>query len=324
LLLAALHAFLWVIPATILYMWALTEATVPQKNGSEIHCAYTSQQQARADSAAPTGFTCEDTHAEAQEYSAYTAAKDGQIAAYIPAARHWLNRVLSDPVSVFTLILAISTIGLWLSTRRLWRGAEAQARDFKRSVAEASRSADAMRDVATAMDKSVQNSEIVVSQQRRFGEMQMRAYLSVLIGGATFQERERNWRFEAAPLLKNTGNTTARKIKWRIAAAILPIPLPDDFKYPLPPPQKGTGIIGSYQDGTMSGIVPDFVDDAAVIEIKRGIGSSLFVWGYVRYEDVFGKLHRNTFAQQLWWSPGPNGGQEVIRGLHLGKHNRSN
>jgi hypothetical protein len=227
-------------------------------------------------------------------------------------------------IALGTLALAIFTFTLWRATDRLLTSAKEDGARMERSITEAAKAASAMEGVATAMENNAKNTETVVSQQRRFGEMQMRAYLSVLIGSATYQERERNWKFEARPLLKNTGNTTARKIKWRIGAAILPIPLPDDFKFPLPPALKGSSIMGAFQDGNMMGTVPDFVDDAAIAEIKRGTGRSLFVWGYVRYEDVFGKLHRNTFAQQLWWTPGTKKGQEIISGLHLGKHNRSN
>tara|TARA_Y100000780_G_C13656062_1_gene406604 strand:- start:197 stop:901 length:705 start_codon:yes stop_codon:yes gene_type:complete len=61
---------------------------------------------------------------------------------------HWRDALVWDPVALFTVILGISTIGLWLATKRLWKGAEAQARDLTRSADAALISAQAAADAA--------------------------------------------------------------------------------------------------------------------------------------------------------------------------------
>ncbi|MDP5278232.1 hypothetical protein Q9Q95_04790 [Sphingomonas sp. DG1-23] len=42
-------------------------------------------------------------------------------------ADHWRDALLWDPLASFTVVLALSTVALWLATRKLWKGAEAQA-----------------------------------------------------------------------------------------------------------------------------------------------------------------------------------------------------
>lgn len=229
-------------------------------------------------------------------------------------------------IALGTIALAIFTYTLWRATDRLLTSAREEGERMERSIAEAGKAAVAMQGVAAASNLSVAQVTASVANQKMFGQMQMRAYLSVLIGGATFQEGQKGLKFGSSPLLKNTGFTTARKIRWRIGVAILPVPLPPDFKFPLPADQPGKGIIGAQQDGNMSAVLAEFIDEAEVEAIKQGFPKSLYTWGYVRYEDVFGRLHRNVFAQQLFWIPNGPGMHppEIVRGLHLAKHNRSN
>ena len=246
-------------------------------------------------------------------------------------------------IATFTAALFLATTGLWiftafmwLATRRIALGAETQAQDFKASIAEANRAATAMEGVAQSMATnteqmvlSVATNREIATRQKLFGEIQTRAYISVLIGGATFQVRDKNLKFAASPLILNTGHTPAFKLKWRIAAGILPVPMPDDFRYPIPFNSKGSAILGPQQNGSMVAVVPDFVNDDMVQIIKRGERQSLYVWGTLRYEDIFGRLHRCTFAQQLYWTQsGPETQNweipEIIRGWHLNEHNRTN
>jgi hypothetical protein len=136
-------------------------------------------------------------------------------------------------------------------------------------------------------------------------------------------------RFEASPILVNRGATPARNLKFRISARVLPSELPADFKFPLPKRAQGSNILGPHQDGSMMAVVPDRIPPEDVEGVKAGSPSALYVWGTLSYEDVFGKLHRATFAQRLFWAqsgpPNENGVvPEIIRGWHLPIHNRSN
>src|SRR3569623_2089635 len=68
---------------------------------------------------------------------------------------HWRDALAWDPVALFTVVLAISTIGLWIATRRLWKGAEAQARDLARSADAAAASAQASADAARIANAAI-------------------------------------------------------------------------------------------------------------------------------------------------------------------------
>ena len=254
---------------------------------------------------------------------------------------------MSDPVAAFTLWLAVATTGLWVFTYKLWRssvdlakdtrdGEKAQADKMERSIAEGARAAAAMEGVAESMAinakqivESVEVSRTVARHQERFAKAQMRAYISVLIDGATYQQGE--VRFEAAPTIVNNGATPARNLRYRICADILPHPLPADFRFPLPTRAQGqdSNILGPQQNGIMVAVVGRLVPVDDVAKIKVGEEQSLYVWGTLSYEDIFGHLHRCTFAQQLYWQqsgPRSESGDvpEIIRGWHLSKHNRTN
>ena len=155
-----------------------------------------------------------------------------------------------------------------------------------------------------------------VRQMRDTAERQLRAYVSVLVGNAIFQERNRNFKFEARPLMLNTGHTPAHKVGYRAAAAILSIPLPADFDFPLPEQTTGASVLGPQQNFTMSGIVSDFVDDADVYSIKKGEGRALYVWGIITYEDIFHCPHETKFSQIITWLP-----DNKILGYFTPQHN---
>lgn len=141
------------------------------------------------------------------------------------------------------------------------------------SVAEANRSASAMESIAkeiSVSSKAALASVTAINQQ-------MRAYLCVIIGAALYQERAKSLKFQAVPSIVNAGLTPAHKVSFRASAAILPIPLPEDFGFPLPPATSGTSVIGPRQNITVSPYVEDYCDDAEVEGIKSGTqGKALY------------------------------------------------
>lgn len=201
---------------------------------------------------------------------------------------------------------------------------------------ETRRGATAMAGVATAMAVSAEKagesvivSRKVAASQQLFGQTQLRAYVSVLLGPALYQVRGANLRFETSPTLTNTGHTPARNIRWRIQSAILPNPLPDDFRFPIPKHQAGSSLLPPQQSFEMKSVVAEFIDEDAVEATRYGLGRSLYVWGYVVYEDIFQRTHRTTFAQQVFWQPSGPVDQnwdtpERVRVIYLSKHNRAN
>ncbi len=228
-----------------------------------------------------------------------------------------------------TFFLGFFTFRLWAETRDALadarKTAAQQAADTAKAIAQATRSAAAMEGVAASMHANVQHvqesvdtSRRIAATQRKHGEMQMRAYLSVLIGGAVFQDANNN--FEALPVIRNTGMTPARNVKWRMQADILPMPLPDDHKFPMPSARKGYSLIPPHSpDLTMNYVLPDRFPDADVQEIKRMRGRALTVWGVLSYDDVFGEHHRVTFCQQMRWI-GPN---DAVHGYYVSRHNKA-
>ena len=59
--------------------------------------------------------------------------------------------------AIFTVVLALSTVLLWKETKDLRNFAEQQSKDMRDSISEATRAADAMRDVAKVLARRVVN-----------------------------------------------------------------------------------------------------------------------------------------------------------------------
>jgi hypothetical protein len=169
-----------------------------------------------------------------------------------------------------------------------------QSADMKKYIGEAERSANAMETIAEAIETG--NKAII------------RAYLTVTIGSALYQERggvgQNDTRFEGRPTLVNNGNTPARRVRIQRAAQVLPNPLPPDFQFPLPEGgDEGDATVGARINYTINCIVKDFVPYSEVSAVKEGNGKCLYVWGRITYEDVFGDPHLTRFAQCLFWNP---------------------
>ena len=153
---------------------------------------------------------------------------------------------------------------------------------------------------------------------------QMRAYLSVRIGGGVYQDRAANLRFEVRPMLINTGLTPANRVSYAAKADVLPFPLADEFVFPaLENPRSVFGLLAPQQNLTMNAMVRgDFFDDDEVENIKRGHERRLYIWGTVVYEDVFGEQRYTNFAHNLIWLRLKDG-SEPIYGYYVDRHNEA-
>ena len=173
-------------------------------------------------------------------------------------------------------------------------------------ISQAARAANAMEGVAASLKinadqivESVQTSKEIAISQRQFGELQLRAHVSVRIGIATYQD-DKNI-FAAGPVFINTGHTAARQFKFRTKADILPVPLPNEYKFRLPPRSKASSLLPPQEPRDAYTMVNHRILDVDVQQVKRGVGKSFYVWGVATYEDVFGKTKRITFLQQVTW-----------------------
>ena len=165
-----------------------------------------------------------------------------------------------------------------------------------------------------------------VSASDEVSKRELRAYLTVAIGEAIFQQRrpQKNGgdlKFESRPLIVNTGRTPARQIVFKARAAIMPLPLPKTVHLPDAPDQDAAGsILGPQQTAFLSGIVDGFCADNEVDSIKYTSGDkALYVWGLVTYEDVFGEEHHTRFCQQIYWDLKDN-----VRGHYVPGRNDAN
>jgi hypothetical protein len=132
-----------------------------------------------------------------QEPGKHCSLVAGALLTFAAAGLVWFGHLLEESgeavIAVFTIVLAFSTILLWLATERLYEAGEAQrkhaetvaaqqASDMKVSLAAAQRSADAavefargIRSVATATDET---AEVMARTARK----QLRAYVFVESG----------------------------------------------------------------------------------------------------------------------------------------------
>jgi len=228
-----------------------------------------------------------------------------------------------DEISALsTLLIAAFTYTLWRSTSGLLRASNEQGTAIKTSAAQSTRAAGAMEGVATAVGISAETGKEIAARQKLVSEMQLRAYLSMIIGGGTFQDRPNNLKFSGQPLLVNNGQTPAFKIRYVKKAAILPAPLPDDFAWPSPDTESpGEDMIGPHQNRVLTAVVDGFVADNDVADIKVGRGQGLYVWGTVTYEDAFGAPHQTDFCHLLLWLPDCKDGK--IWGIYIPNRNNT-
>lgn len=185
------------------------------------------------------------------------------------------------------------------------------SRDVQASIAEAVRSAKAMEGVAESMASNVESvresvaiSRDIANMQKLATELHSRAYLSAVFNTALFQDA--NHVFEGQAALRNHGNTPAYDVVFKAAAQIVPVPLPENFAFPLPDETAGTSV-SLIAPGTTKLITcraPAKVPDEQVDAIKRGgPPQALAMWGIVNYRDAFGVNRRTRFAFFICWIP---------------------
>lgn len=163
---------------------------------------------------------------------------------------------------------------------------------MKASIAEAARSATAMRDVADAL-----------MAQRKAVNANLRAYLTLDLGGVVQQNKDTGYRYEVRMILQNVGNTPADKVAYVLQTDLLPVPLPDDFKIVASDPAAGiqTATVGPHQNMFATAIAPRIYSDDEADELKHGSKKLLYVFGTVTYQDIFGENHYTKICRLILW-----------------------
>jgi hypothetical protein len=174
----------------------------------------------------------------------------------------WIKRDDNDKavVAAFTIVLGISTIGLWLATNKLWGAGERQLKHLGETAA-----------------------------------MELRAYISVE-SGASFKQRRR-FQFEFRPILRNNGNTPASNVRVVSMIDVVPPNIPANFTYPIGPIVGGQSVttIGPRQERFHSRILGRQAAFAELREIYTG-DKCFHLWGKATYQDVFGVDHYTNFS----------------------------
>jgi hypothetical protein len=148
-----------------------------------------------------------------------------------------------------------------------------QGRDVRASIAEATRASAAMEGIAVSKALNVESvrqsvgiSREIADMQKLATELQSRAYLSASLNTAIFQDA--NHVFEVQAAFRNHGHTPAYDVTFRATAQIVPMPLPQDFSFPLPDETAGASVSLMAPSATklitrrVSGRVPDNEVDA--------------------------------------------------------------
>jgi hypothetical protein len=204
----------------------------------------------------------------------------------------WLTALATAILAVITGALARYTYNLYRATVKLnaeaTRNADEQTKRMERSITEAARAAAAMEKVATATTENATRMPELLRKQ-------MRAYLSIDIGTATYQDA--HFRFGASPLITNYGLTPARNVRWHALAAVVDGTNPETTEFPPVGelPQSDIGI-SPRQSFTLNAVMKDRVPDEEVEAIMAGLTRRLFCWGKVEYEDVYGSSWETKFC----------------------------
>ena len=219
-------------------------------------------------------------------------------------------------VGLTALTAMLLLVNLWLIVEAR-RVSSRQASDTKRALEEQTRAADAMRDVA---DATKNNATLV----QKIMQTQMRAYVSVTTGTATYQDE--NNKFASNPLITNTGLSPAKNVSTWIQAGILDTNFPKGFKFPEPEANAASendATLSAKQSFSIPSIVGERFKDDEVEEIMLGAKRRLFVWGVVTYEDVFGNKWETKFCHNFNFYK-PKGSDDVkVQSWYFRGHNSS-
>jgi hypothetical protein len=240
---------------------------------------------------------------EQQKRECYEAAQQGDQKT--DECKTFWERTTSDPVAFFTLVLAGSTIGLWAATIALYIAGERQiklTRDISnRQAIEIQNQIDIARQANRAAQKSADAA--VATERARLFVVIENNFLNCINAAASFDGLAQ---FDETPLtindmpmagilFKNYGKTPA--VIDEVGVGLVYSETTPDPVYDvrvvmenIVGPGDVTGKFGTMISGQM------MISQAE--KVRRGEGT-LWIFGYVSYDDVFGERHIHRFFQRL-------------------------
>jgi hypothetical protein len=177
-----------------------------------------------------------------------------------------------------------------------------QATEMQNSVSQATRAANAMERLADQMARTVEtNTEAFATQKATF-QLQLRAYVTIKGHGLVPQNRADNYKVEVRPVITNLGNTPAHSVNFSAKLEILPAELPSDHVWGLPDVAvESAAFLFPHQELSYRNWLPELISDEEISVIKHGVERRLYIYGFVRYKDIFGEDHRTDFCQFFAW-----------------------
>lgn len=210
----------------------------------------------------------------------------------------WVARA-TIALAVITFFLAIFTGALWWTTLQLSRDArktgESQADRMQESISEATRATAAMQSIATA---TKENALLMHDVMRK----QMRAYLAFDTALCVPQDDITKWRFEVRFFIKNFGHTIANAVNVKSVLQIMEAPLPDSIDLNLPVEEnKAAANITPGQVFYFRASLDRMLTEQEIVEIKKTGTRVMYLYGTIRYEDIFGDVHYTNFCKSCSW-----------------------
>jgi hypothetical protein len=202
-----------------------------------------------------------------------------------PQETFW-ERTAHDPIAVFNLllvgftgVLAFSTIGLWIATVRLWRASETHAGHMEESVKAANRAAEvAEQTVKTMEDTAVR---------------QLRAYVGLSTSEMSALSPGQPLAVELR--IRNTGQTPAYNVSCYFRMQFAPYPFPREWMEELPIGPRVASTLAANAEFMTEQRFHRALAEAEIAAIHGG-EAAVYVFGDVRYIDVFDKPRRTKFA----------------------------
>jgi hypothetical protein len=220
------------------------------------------------------------------------------------ATNSFLERHDKSVVGGFTVVLALSTIGLWLATNKLWEAGERQLDLLRRTSATQSDNMQASISAATnAVQNGITANQIAVTNS----EQQLRAYITATgvnlilhrgpgrmsgLGNVVLDGPVHTYRLSA--ILRNGGQTPAINVVTNVSCCRLTKPLPDDFAFPNAP-EFGHGIVGPDSELHTLNV------EIRANEFERVDEHEWYLWGWIEYDDIFSRTrrHRTEFCFEI-------------------------
>jgi hypothetical protein len=231
----------------------------------------------------------------------------------------WLTGALVFVGSMQTVVFGLQAKRLKETVQKMDEVAAGQTSDMRASITEATRAATAMEQMSVSLARNTLIVAEMADSQRVFWQRQMRAYLSVNYGAVVPQDNSTGWRTEVRLILVNTGHTPAHDVSYQAKAAVLPIPLPVGFEFPIPDfPPSSKSVIGPGQNMLISHAISDLLSEGEIAEYTTGNKTRVYMWGVVTFKDVFGQEQIVKFCQFVQWMRGG-----TTMGINTLRHNEA-